>query len=146
MSKETKTEVKTKGLSEMTRADFEAVPENEDWHQDIKDFDSLVILPNRRMHDSGYRCMSFVCCKGDKPIVKLGGGSDVIHIDGIGGFGYKWLERYGTCPNTISPNSWSIDCLKTSGLLRLFTHNDMIADGAGLSSFEIYADPSKKQR
>lgn len=136
----------SKTLSQMTRADFEAVaePSTENWREEIRDFDSLVILPQRRMHDSGYRRMSFVACKGDTPIVKLGGGSDVIHIDGIGGFGYKWNERFGVCPQTVPPVSWSIDCLKTSRLMRLFSHGNLIAEGSCFSSFEIFNDPIKR--
>lgn len=129
----------------MTRAQFEAVPcvAREDWRHDIKDFDSLVILPTRRMHDSGYRAMYFVACKGNNPIVKLSGGSDVIHINGIGGFGYKWSERYVGCPSAIPPVAWSIDCLKVSGLLRLFVYGNLIAESGGYSSFELFADPEK---
>lgn len=139
---------KKKGLSEMTRAEFEAVPElsAKQWREHVKDFDSLVILPRRRLHDSGYRCMAFVACKGDEPIVKLGGGSDVIHIEGIGGYGYNWLARYITVPQLVKPVSWSVDCLKTSGLLRLFAHENLIADGHGFSSFELYSDPEGKIR
>lgn len=136
-----------KGLSDMTRAEFEAVPGPtvEDWRRDIKDFDSLVILPSRRLHDSGYRAMAFIACKGEKPVIKLAGGSDVIHINGIGGFGYNWSERYGTCPSAIPPISWSIDCLKTSGLLRLFSHGNLIAEGGGYSSFQVFEDPEKPE-
>ncbi len=133
-----------RGLSDLSRVEFEIVPHSKDWRKDIKDFDSLVILPTRRLHDSGYRCMAFVACKGDRPIVRLGGGSDVVHLDGIGGFGYNWLRRFGTCPSGVPPAGWCIDCLKTSGLLRLFTHDNLIADGSGCSSFELYADPEKK--
>ena len=137
-------EEKVKGLSEMTRADFEAVPERavDQWGEDVTGIDSIVILPTRRIHNSDFRCMYFVACKGNKPVVKLAGGSDVIHIGGIGGFGYKWLERFSGCPTGVPPISWSIDCLKTSGLLRLFSHGALIADGAGCSSFELYADPN----
>lgn len=134
-----------KGLSEMTRKDFEAVPGPADYGKDITGFDSLVIMPTKRLHDSGYRAMYFIACKGDEPLVKLGGGSDVVHIDGIGGYGYKWLERFSGCPQVVPPTGWSIDCLKTSGFLRLFTHRNLIADAGGYSSFEIYSDPQKNK-
>lgn len=92
------------------------------------------------MHDSGYRCMDFVAVseKGE-PICRLSGCSDVVHIDGIGGFGDRWLEKYGTVPKRIPPSGWSIDCLAKSGLLRLFPSTRKIKCGMALSSFEIYA-------
>lgn len=137
--------IKKKGLSEMTRADFEAVTERSE-AEDLTGFDSLVILPSRRMHYSGYRCMAFVVCKGDEALYKLCGGSDIIHIEGIGGYGYKCMERFNGVPHSTPPVGWNIDCLKTSGLLRLFTHYDLIADGGCYSSFELYSDPVKKKK
>ena len=95
------------------------------------------------LHDSGYRCMDFVAInKDDEPICKLSGCSDVIHIEGIGGYGYKWLEKYDGVPKKIDPFGWNIDCLPKSGLLRLFNRETIVC-GAGLSSFEIYSKPRK---
>lgn len=109
------------------------------WDEDIGQFDSLVILPTRQMHDSGYRCMDFVAVKDNKPLCRLNGCSDVIHIDGIGGYGYKWSEKGNGVPLGIPAKGWSIDCLKVSGLLRLFADGKMRA-GRALSSFDIYAE------
>lgn len=134
-------EAKMKTISDWTRKEFDATPERE-WNADIGEFDSLIILPTKRIHDSGFRCMDFIAVLDDKPIAKLSGCSDVIHIDGIGGYGYKWLERYGTIPQSIKPIAWNIDCLKKSGLLRLFTGGKLTA-GAALSSFEIFGVPRK---
>lgn len=121
---------------EMTRKEIEDVP-NREWQEDIGEFDTLVILPTRQTHDSGYRCMDFVAVKKGVPIKRLGGGSDVIHLDGIGGYGENWLQKYGTCPSRTEPSGWNIDCLKVSGLLQLFTHG-VLTCGDALSSFEIY--------
>lgn len=134
----------SKELGEMTRKDFEAVPQLQDWAEEVTDFDSLVILPSRRIHDSGYRCMYFVACSRGKPIVKIAGGSDVIHLDGIGGYGYKWMQKNNGVPGMVEAKGWSIDCLKKSGLLRIFTHGKLIA-GSVLSSFEIFSESIKKQ-
>ena len=122
-------------ISRMTRKEFDAVPLRA-WSEDVGEFDSLVILPLRTRHDSGYRHMEFIACKDDAPIGRIAGGSDVVHIDGIGGYG-KWESATGL-PKSIPPHDWSIDCLPVSGLLRLFTNRGMTA-GAALSSFEIYA-------
>lgn len=132
-----------KGINDMTKKELELVPflDVNNKEQYVFDFDSLVILPNKRIHDSDYRCMSFIACKKDEPICQLSGGSDVIHIEGVGGYGFDWLNRFKTVPTSISPIGWSIDCLKKSGLLRLFTHGNLIADASAFSSFEIYSNP-----
>jgi len=100
-----------KDINEWTRKEFDALPGRE-WDQEVQ-FDSLVILPTRQIHDSNYRCMDFVAV--------------VIHINGIGGYGKDWFTEY-----------WSIDCLKKSGLLRMFTHGKLTC-GPALSSFELYS-------
>jgi hypothetical protein len=136
-------EIKEKTVSEMTRKEIEATPEVEDWKEDIGLFDSLVILPAKRLHDSGYRCMYFIACIRGVPKYKLAGGSDVLHIDGIGGYGKDWLKKYGTCPALVEPTAWNIDCLPKSGLLQLFTHGKLSTSPA-LSSFEIYTEKETK--
>ena len=126
-----------KNITEMTRKDFDAVP-SRDWNEDIGEFDSLVIIPLGIMHDSGYRCLDFVACENNKPIKRLSGCSDVVHLDGIGGYGKNWLEQFETVPSTIPIKAWSIDCLPKSGYLRLFCKGKLTADPA-LSSFCLYA-------
>jgi hypothetical protein len=90
------------------------------------------------MHDSGYRCMDFVACSKREAICLLSGCSDVMHFDGIGGFGENWVRKYGTVPKLIPPSGWSIDCLPKSGLLRVFCDGKIKCSSA-LSSFEFYA-------
>ena len=161
-------------INRWTREQFEAIP-HRDWNEEIGRFDSLVVIPAeisplgvvwlriRRkvarllkypepelwtvdgIHDSGYRCMDFVAVMDDEPVCLLSGCSDVIHIEGIGGFGARWLERYGTVPKSVPPVGWSIDVLLTSGFLRLFC-DGAITCGAGLSSFEIYSAPKREKR
>jgi len=125
-------------INEMTRKEFEAVPSRE-WNEDIGEFVSLVILPSRHIHDSGYRCMDFVACNKDGPIKRLSGCSDVIHIGGIGGYNTDCVPF----PNKIDPTRWSIDCLPKSGLLRIFTHgiftHRKLTVGPALSSFDVYS-------
>lgn len=127
-----------KQITEMTRKEIEAIPQTHGWNEDIGEFDTLVILPTKRLHDSGYRCMYFVACVKGKPVAKIGGGSDVIHLDGIGGFGKNWLDRFGTVPNKIAPSGWNIDCLPKSGLLQLFAGK--LSCSSPLSSFELYTE------
>lgn len=124
-------------IFDMTKEDFEKVPGRGGWSRDIGEFSSLVIIPQDYAHDSGWMCMDFVAVsKEDEPICRLSGCSDVLNLDGIGGYGYrKW--RLGELPNRIEPKGWSIDCLPC-GYLRLFSRSMMTA-GPALSSFEIYA-------
>ena len=151
--------LKNKQIADMIRKEFEDLP-CRTYNEDIGLFDTLIILPasgyktedkktfvsnaTKRLrgeppefvHDSGYRFMDFVAAKGEHPICRLAGGSDVIHIDGIGGYGeYKDLG----IPKLVLPKSWSIDCLPKSGLLRLFCGDYKLSADAALSSFEIFA-------
>ena len=122
-------------IFDMTKEDFEKVPERGGWARDIGEFNSLVIIPQGYAHDSGFMCMDFVAVSKDgEPICRLSGCSDVLNLDGIGGYGNC---RGSGLQNLIEPKGWSIDCLPC-GYLRLFSRSTMTA-GAALSSFEIYA-------
>lgn len=133
-------EKKVKALGDYSRKELDSLPERE-WNEDIGEFDSLIILPLRSMHESGFRKMDFVAVKDRTPFCKLSGCSDVLHIDGIGGYG-RWVEDI---PKSISPKGWSIDCLKKSGLLRLFCDRKLTTYPA-LSSFGVFgAERNKKQ-
>jgi len=135
-----------KDITDMTRKEFDALPQR-DWNEDIKEFDSLVVLPGRSrdLHDSGYRCMDFVAVRDNKPICRLSGCSDVIHIEGIGGYGKNWVQRYNGVPRLIPPTAWNVDCLPKSGLLHFFPGSRRMTCGNALSSFEIYALPYKEK-
>ena len=116
----------------MTRKEFDEL-KHRDWDEDVI-CDSIIILPGRSrdLHDSGYRCMDFVAVKNDEPICLLAGGSDVIHIDGIGGADLR--------KGSFGDGAWSIDCLPKSGLLRLWpTKTGCVRAGSALSSFEIFS-------
>jgi len=125
-----------KDVQNMTRKEFDALPYRGSFDSMIKDeIYSIVILPQKSRHDSGYRLLDFVACgKNAQPICKLSGCSDVLHIEGIGGYGidHTFIKQQ------IPVSGWSIDCLPTSGLLRIFC-DKQISVGAALSSFEIYS-------
>jgi hypothetical protein len=133
---------KIKSVEYWTRKEFEALPERK-WDEEIGEFNSLIILPKRRLHDSGYRMMDFIAVVGNIPKCRLSGCSDVIHFDGIGGLGYKWIDKEIN-DGMVPAKDWCIDCLRTSGLLRIFSANKMIC-GPSLSSFELYSLKDKKQ-
>ena len=125
------------------KSDFYKLPKIK-WDEDMsgQQFDSIIILPERRKHDSGYMCMSFVGCIGGDAVAIMSGGSDVLHIDGIGGLGKDWLERFPGVPKLVEPKSWSIDCLPC-GCLRIWAGGKNIEIGSMLSSFEIFAEPKR---
>ena len=126
-------------IKHMTQKDIKALPSRK-WDEEIE-CNSIIILPGKKsdMHESGFRKMDFVAVRNNEAICLLSGCSDVIHIDGIGGYGYKWDERFGRVPNLVSPTGWSIDCLPETGLLRMWPRSGKIIVGPALSSFEIYA-------
>ena len=129
-------------VQDMTREDFEKVPQRKNFMSVVKPFRSLVIIPTDEEHDSGYMCMDFVAVDGHgEPIERLSGCSDVLHINGIGGYG-NWRATEGI-PTLVKPVSWSIDCLPKSGYLRLFC-GETLTCGDALSSFEVYASGDKK--
>lgn len=127
-----------KALNEWKVEDFMDLP-HRSWDAEVE-FGSLVILPQKEIHDSGYARMDFAAIGNDGvPFCLLAGGSDVIHLDGVGGFGKNWLEKYGTCPTMRPVVSWSIDCLPC-GLLRIFIGRKKMSCGPALSSFELYSE------
>lgn len=130
-------------INDMTREQIENCPVR-NWDEDVGPFDYLIMLPMEDIHDSGYRCMDFVAVKENLPIARLSGCSDVIHISGIGGLGKRPRTEKNLFPREVLPVAWSIDCLKTSGLLRLFNYNQITA-GSALSSFEVFEEGKKNQ-
>ena len=128
-------------IYDMTLKEIKAL-DVRDWQEDIGIFYSLVLLPatnKKDMHESGYRLMDFIAVKDGKAICRLSGCSDVLHINGISGTG----ELKGSFPNMIKPVQWSIDCLPVSGLLQLWSPGNNLKAGLALSSFEIFAVPTK---
>jgi hypothetical protein len=125
-----------KHYTEWTRKEFESLPRPKSYtNQEIGEVDCLIILPCRHRHDSGYRCMEFVTIQNNIPTYIVSGCSDVIHLGGIGGLNIYKNDKLANKRTSII--DWSIDCLPTSGLLRLFCSKRIIV-GASLSSFEIF--------
>lgn len=123
-----------KTVGDMSRKEIESVP-YKDSNEDIGEFTALIILPLRKLHDSGYRLMDFVAVRNGIPLKRLSGCSDVLHINGIGGDG----EYTGRFNPMVPAVGWSMDCLPKSGLLQLFSDGVLTVSGYALSSFEIYS-------
>ena len=119
-----------KDINHMTRRELEAVP-TVPWEK-ILHCDAVVILPARRkrggLHESGYRFMSVVCTYRGEIVGRTYMCSDVLHLGGILTVGEVAI-------------GWSVDCLPTSGLLRVFASSDDLEVGPTLSSLEVRRTP-----
>lgn len=126
-------------IFDMKKSDFKTIPRIP-WNntKDIE-FDCLVIIPTNRKHDSGYRCMEYCAVKDGNPIGIFGGHSDVIHLDGIGGYG-RWTK---TIPNTFDRKAWNIECLPCGYLCLWCSDYILLANGC-LSDFEVYTERKNK--
>ena len=125
-------------ITQMKKSDFKEIPFREPY-TNIGAFASLVIIPTRRMHDSGWACMEYVAVdRDDEPICKFGGCSDVLHMDGIGGRG-RWNGI--SIPTDIRAKGWTIDCLPC-GYLRLWSKFKLTTDEFCVSDAEIYSEES----
>lgn len=113
-----------------------------DWRGDDKQkYDSVVIVPTKEIHDSGYMCMAFLFCIKEEIIGKSMGCADVLNLDGIGGYGLKPTDIGAlSCglPKSTPIKAWSIDCLP-NGYLRVFCRGK-IKNGGGISNQEIFAE------
>lgn len=128
-------------VTSMTKEQFDDIPCRKGFNSDVQPFYSLVIIPTGEMHESGFQMMDFVAvAKDETPIMKLSGCSDVLNIDGIGGYG-NWN---GNIPISRPIQSWAIDCLPC-GYLRLFCRG-IITCGAALSTFEIFWNPLPEKK
>lgn len=127
-----------KTVQEMKKSEFYDVPVKPTGNKDLE-FHSLVIVPQREFHNSGYRIMGFVAVDRDcHPICWLSkDAADILYIDGIGGYG-DWNERKSS-PTSRPIIGWKIDCLPC-GYLRLFCNGVLkTEDNSGwTSSFEMY--------
>lgn len=112
-----------------TREEFE----NLDYFKPTDEFNGVVIIPTNELHDSGFGCMKFALTNGYNVVGCVGGGSDVIHLNGIGGYG-KYNQNLTDMVKRID---WSIDCLP-NGLIRLFCSHKLDIDKIIVSDFNLY--------
>lgn len=122
-------------LNDMTKKQFKEM----EYFKPISPFTDIIVVPTDNIHDSGFRCMKFVLwdeIKGEISGV-VGGGSDVIHFDGIGGYGRDVFSY--TSPKRVP---YRIDCLKKSGYLRIMTGHYLEIDDWFYSDFSFYVGKS----
>ena len=99
----------------------------------IGTFTSVIIVPMKEKHDSGFRCMKFILIKQGEIVGVVSGWSDVVHINGIGGYG-RFSGEYVVTPRV----GWCIDCLPRSGCVRLFCDRECEAEEFIGSDFVFY--------
>jgi hypothetical protein len=117
-----------------TREEFE----NLDYFKPTDEFNGVVIIPTDEMHDSGFKCMKFALMNHSEVVGCVGGGSDIIHLNGIGGYGQYDIEyKKAIITNMVKRIDWSIDCLP-NGLVRLFCSGKLKIDDFICSDFNLY--------
>jgi hypothetical protein len=117
-----------------TREEFE----NLDYFKPTDEFNGVVIIPTDEMHDSGFKCMKFALMNHSEVVGCVGGGSDIIHLNGIGGYGQYDIEyKKAIITNMVKRIDWSIDCLP-NGLVRLFCSDKLKIDDFICSDFNLY--------
>ena len=117
-----------------TREEFESL----EYFKPTDEFNGVVIIPTDEMHDSGFRCMKFALMNHSEVVGCVGGGSDVIHLNGIGGYGQYDIEyKKAIITNMVKRIDWSIDCLP-NGLVRLFCSGKLKIDDFICSDFNLY--------
>ena len=104
-----------------------------------KPFKQIIVVPMEETHDSGYGCMKFVMTNKGEIVAVVSGWSDVLHLNGIGGYGKydeKWKQRLET--QMTERISWSIDCLPKSGCIRIMCDKELEADDMAASDYCVY--------
>ena len=121
-------------IMHMTREEFLAI-ENFGEHEK---FEALIIVPTDELHDSGWRTMKFILVRENEIVGAVSGYSDVININGIGGYGKDYKEALRT--QKVPVIGWKIDCLPVSGCLSLWCGKLCSAAGWIGSDFEFFVE------
>ena len=114
-------------IFEITEDNMKDLPKLQTYNDESL-YDAIVIVPTDEIHDSGYRCMTYVFCKKDKAVGIINCGSDVLHLD--------WGSYIDPLEQEKTSRGWSIDCTP-NGFLRIFNHSG-IKNMGGCSSYCVY--------
>ncbi len=120
--------MKEKAIDYWTVREFKKLPVIES-AKSVKEFDSFIIIPTVKLHESGYRLMKIVIVHKYFPI-----GIITVPIDLIQLFG-----KFETLPDRFGKTvTWSVDCLHTSKLLHFFT-DEALKLGNLFNTLDIYS-------
>lgn len=124
-------------INKMTVKDFRKLePFGED-----AEFNGIILVPLNKGHESGFRMMRFVLLYDHKIVGVIDRGSDVLRLNGIGGYGLNYKEAMKT--GKVRVVGWQIDCLLGSGLMRIFTNKTCVVYG-GYSDLQIVVKEENK--
>lgn len=131
-------------IYDVTKENLEEIPLIK-WGEDTDQlYNGVLIVPNGEIHDSGFECMDFIFCRKTEVLGRVSRCSDVLHIDGIGGYGDFHPTWNNSIPKSLPIRGWSIDCTP-KGFIRLFsTRCNFKIDTYGLSDFSIYGVDKKE--
>ena len=121
----------------MTIYDSKEEFEKLEFFEPKKEFRGCVIIPMNYKHESGFTCMKFALTNSDEVVGCVGGHCDVIHLNGIGGYGKNFTESLRT--RKVDIVDWTLDCLP-NGLMRIFCSKDLSIDDIICSDFQLYAN------
>lgn len=103
-------------------------------------FNGFIVIPQMdvELHDSGYRFIKVALTNRGRVVGCVEGCTDVIHLNGIGGYG-KFNDKYENRVRTgLAPAiDWSID-VAPNGLVRVFCTKELELDSFPLSDLPIY--------
>ena len=126
-----------KDLKKYTREEFLAI-EN---HDPVGFFDDVIIVPTDLMHDSGFLCMKFIFVRQGLIVGAASGCSDVLHLNGIGGYGKPGFQfQYSLEKGMTKLVGWRIDVLPKSGCVRLMCDHPLSADYMAVSDYSIFIE------
>jgi len=146
-------------IYDMSKQDFANVPYLDtyrDWEKLAPnghlEFRSFVVIPVENedgtieLHESGYGCMEFCLVNCNKePIGKVGGGSDVVNLDGIGGYGVNWLDGFQGIRKMIHVHGWTFDLLPC-GYLNVWTRRMLfLRDRFVGSNMEVFSEDEPRR-
>lgn len=122
-------------IREMTLDELLAVPYSKT-RGEIGIFTGFIIVPTGELHDSGFGCMKFVLTHHNEIVGAVGGWCDIVHLNGIGGYGLGW--QTSLTDRKVPVIDWSIDLLPKSGCLRVFSTHRLTLDDFIGSDFIVY--------
>lgn len=92
-----------------------------------EEFSAFAIVPMEELHESGYRVMKFILERDGKIVGAVSGWSDMVHVNGIGGYGAYGDDFMSALKSQMTPRvAIRLDCLPTSGCIRFFCDRDSI--------------------
>lgn len=103
----------------MTKKELLEIPHRK-WSEELHSVCGVYVLPSRRKHDSGWACMDFVAVfKGDRPMVRFGGGCDDVGFYGDG---------------------FAMDCIYPHGIIRIWNRLHTFTISRDLSSIDFIVE------